>query len=123
MGQRVIEKLVQLIENELNSIGCQKMCLSILGSKQLWLKAGRWDRMSSEIFHLQDRQGKYFCLQPTAEEMFAQIVAQRGIFVFSVPNNFLIGINMRLLFFFFVLADSTYILIKSNILNIYFLFV
>ncbi|VDM42475.1 unnamed protein product [Toxocara canis] len=76
---RVVDKLVRLIEDELNAIGAFKMSMPVLGSKELWTTVGRWDKIGAEIFRVTDREGKQFCLQPTAEEMIAQIAAQRGV--------------------------------------------
>uniref|UniRef100_A0A914S5G1 proline--tRNA ligase n=1 Tax=Parascaris equorum TaxID=6256 RepID=A0A914S5G1_PAREQ len=78
-GQRVIDKLVRLIEEELNAIGAFKMSMPSLGAKELWRNLGRWDKIGAEIFRVTDREGKEFCLQPTAEEMITQIAAQRGL--------------------------------------------
>ncbi|VDK47067.1 unnamed protein product [Anisakis simplex] len=74
-----IDKLVRLIENELNMIGALKMSMPTLGAKELWTKVDRWQKLGSEMFRLVDREGKHFCLQPTAEEMITQIITQRGI--------------------------------------------
>ncbi|KHN83886.1 Leucine-rich repeat-containing protein 16A [Toxocara canis] len=67
------------LEDELNAIGAFKMSMPVLGSKELWTTVGRWDKIGAEIFRVTDREGKQFCLQPTAEEMIAQIAAQRGV--------------------------------------------
>uniref|UniRef100_A0A915C433 proline--tRNA ligase n=3 Tax=Parascaris TaxID=6254 RepID=A0A915C433_PARUN len=55
------------------------MSMPSLGAKELWRNLGRWDKIGAEIFRVTDREGKEFCLQPTAEEMITQIAAQRGV--------------------------------------------
>lgn len=77
-GQRIIDKLVKVIETELDTIGAYKICMPILGSKELWQKAGRWSAFESEMFHLNDKTNQTFCLQPTHEEMVARLVAEHG---------------------------------------------
>lgn len=78
IGQRVVDKLVRVIEHELNILGAAKVNLPLLGSKELWSKAGRWERMGSEMFQVKDRNKKEYCLQPTAEEMFTKSVSELG---------------------------------------------
>ncbi|KAL6731690.1 hypothetical protein Aduo_002528 [Ancylostoma duodenale] len=76
LGQRVIDKLVRLVDIELESLGAMKVSMPILGTRALWEKAARWDSMGTELFKLQDRHEVEMCLQPTAEEMCTQLVAQ-----------------------------------------------
>uniref|UniRef100_A0A1I7XRF5 proline--tRNA ligase n=1 Tax=Heterorhabditis bacteriophora TaxID=37862 RepID=A0A1I7XRF5_HETBA len=76
LGQRVIEKLSRLIDNELEVIGALKVSMPILGPRELWEKTNRWSDMGSELMHTCDRTGADMCLQPTAEEMCTQLVAQ-----------------------------------------------
>ncbi|CAJ0930012.1 unnamed protein product, partial [Mesorhabditis belari] len=78
-GQRVVDRLLSLIENELNAIGAQKVTFPILAPKKLWDKTKRWDSMGPELMTMQDRQAESFCLQPTAEEMCVDTLNQLGI--------------------------------------------
>lgn len=61
---RAYERLVRLIDRELQSIGCQKMIMPAIVSKALWLKSERWDQVGEEIFKLQDRHKEEYCLAP-----------------------------------------------------------
>ncbi|PIO77220.1 tRNA ligase class II core domain protein [Teladorsagia circumcincta] len=76
LGQRVIEKLMRLIDVEMESVGAMKVTMPILGYRGLWEKASRWDSMGSELFRTKDRLGTEWCLQPTAEEMCTELAAQ-----------------------------------------------
>ncbi|KAJ1358862.1 hypothetical protein KIN20_017406 [Parelaphostrongylus tenuis] len=76
LGQRVIDKLIRLVDDQLESIGALKLSLPILGSRTLWTKTSRWDDMGSELFSLKDRHQVEYCLQPTAEEMCTQLISQ-----------------------------------------------
>lgn len=76
LGQRVIDKLIQLIDDQLESIGALKVSMPILGTRMLWAKTSRWDDMGSELFCLKDRHQLEYCLQPTAEEMCTQLISQ-----------------------------------------------
>uniref|UniRef100_A0A1I8EXI5 proline--tRNA ligase n=1 Tax=Wuchereria bancrofti TaxID=6293 RepID=A0A1I8EXI5_WUCBA len=75
---RIIDKLVKVIETELNAIGAHKISMPILGAKEMWQKAGRWNAFESEMFHLSDKTNQSYCLQPTHEEMVTKLVAEQG---------------------------------------------
>ncbi|VDM97419.1 unnamed protein product [Thelazia callipaeda] len=77
-GQRLIDKLVKIIEAEFNSIGAYKITLPILGEKEMWQKSGRWDSFKAEMFCLNDKTDQVFCLQPTHEEVVTKLVAKQG---------------------------------------------
>ncbi|KAI6197065.1 hypothetical protein M3Y94_01180900 [Aphelenchoides besseyi] len=80
VGQRILDKTIRLIEKELNDAGAQKCTLPALGSEELWSKCGRWNVYGTELFRLEDRMKRTFCLQPTYEEMISDIAAQFGVF-------------------------------------------
>lgn len=63
LGVRVVDKLVRLIEGELNAIGAQKCSMPVLGPRRLWETASRWSQMEGELFHIKDRTDHEFCLQ------------------------------------------------------------
>ncbi|KAL3998595.1 tRNA synthetase class II core domain (G H P S and T) family protein [Acanthocheilonema viteae] len=76
--KRIIDKLIKVIEIELNAIGAHKISMPVLGAKEMWQKAGRWNVFESEMFHLSDKTNQAFCLQPTHEEMVTKLVAEQG---------------------------------------------
>uniref|UniRef100_A0A158Q8P4 tRNA (guanine(37)-N1)-methyltransferase n=1 Tax=Elaeophora elaphi TaxID=1147741 RepID=A0A158Q8P4_9BILA len=76
-GLRIIDKLIKVIETELNAIGANKISMPILGAKEMWQKTGRWSAFESEMFHLNDKTKQAFCLQPTHEEMVTKLVAEQ----------------------------------------------
>ncbi|XP_033738869.1 probable proline--tRNA ligase, mitochondrial, partial [Pecten maximus] len=75
LGQRVQDKLVKIIDQELERIGCQKMSMTTLAPAKLWKKTGRWDNIGNELFRLTDRKKIEFCLGPTHEEVITNILA------------------------------------------------
>lgn len=77
-GQRLIDKMVKLVETELNSIGAYKVNMPVLGPKRIWQKSGRWDNFHSEMFCVEDKVGQQFCLQPTQEETVTRLIAEQG---------------------------------------------
>ncbi|KAM3584421.1 hypothetical protein VKS41_003236 [Umbelopsis sp. WA50703] len=75
MGLRTIEKVENIIDEEMKAIGGQKLALPLVLSSELWKKTGRWNKMGGELFKLQDRKESDFLLAPTHEEEITHIVA------------------------------------------------
>ncbi|ORX93784.1 prolyl-tRNA synthetase [Basidiobolus meristosporus CBS 931.73] len=72
---RTLEKLERIIDEEMRSVGGQKVSLPLLLSPEGWKATGRWESTGKELFKLQDRKGSEFCLAPTHEEEITQLVA------------------------------------------------
>ncbi|NXT78539.1 SYPM protein, partial [Zapornia atra] len=75
---RAMEKLVRVMDEEMQAVGGQKLNLPSLSSAELWRASGRWDRMGPELFRLADRHGKEYCLAPTHEEVVTELVASQS---------------------------------------------
>ncbi|XP_021368777.1 probable proline--tRNA ligase, mitochondrial [Mizuhopecten yessoensis] len=75
LGQRVYDKLVKIIDHELEIIGCQKMSMTTLVPAKLWKKTERWNDMGNELFRIKDRKHVAFCLGPTHEEVITNLLA------------------------------------------------
>ncbi len=69
LGQRVIKKIIDIIEGEMDAIGGQQISLPTLQPKALWEKTGRWTTMSEEMYRLKDRRDSEFSLGMTHEEV------------------------------------------------------
>ncbi|XP_077005658.1 putative proline--tRNA ligase, mitochondrial isoform X1 [Tamandua tetradactyla] len=74
---RAMEKLVQVIDQEMQAIGGQKVNMPSLSSAELWRATKRWDLMDKELLRLRDRHGKEYCLGPTHEEAVTALVASQ----------------------------------------------
>jgi len=75
LGMRVIDKLVRMIDEEMATVGAHKLSMPVLHPSSLWKKTGRWESSGSELWRLKDRKGAEFCLAPTHEELFTQLIA------------------------------------------------
>ncbi|XP_036825231.1 probable proline--tRNA ligase, mitochondrial [Oncorhynchus mykiss] len=75
---RSMEKLVRLIDQEMQGIGGQKLDMPSLCSAELWRRSERWDLMGKELFRLRDRHGAEYCLGPTHEEAVTELLASQG---------------------------------------------
>lgn len=74
---RSMEKLVRVIDQEMQEIGGQKLDMPSLCSAALWKTSERWDLMGKELFRLKDRHGADYCLGPTHEEAVTTLVAHQ----------------------------------------------
>lgn len=50
LGLRVLEKIKQIVREEMNSITSQELIMSSLQSKELWLETGRWDDEKVDVW-------------------------------------------------------------------------
>lgn len=74
---RAMEKLVRVIDQEMQAIGGQKINMPSLSPAELWRATSRWDLMGRELLRLRDRHGKEYCLGPTHEEAVTALVASQ----------------------------------------------
>src|SRR3954451_10778224 len=68
LGWRVQRKIEQIIRDEMDAIGAQEMFAPVLTPAELWEQTGRYG--STELFKLEDRNGRRFVLPITHEETF-----------------------------------------------------
>src|SRR5215211_7927595 len=73
-GWRVHQKIVQIVREEMDAIGCQEMLMPVLNPRELWRRSGR-DQID-EVFKLEDRRKAPMVLAMTHEEAVTYHVAQ-----------------------------------------------
>src|SRR5215210_1035708 len=66
-GWRVHQKVVQIVREEMDGIGCQEMLMPVLNPAELWQRSGRY--AIDEVFKLEDRRGAEMVLAMTHEEV------------------------------------------------------
>ncbi|MDD3367058.1 MAG: proline--tRNA ligase, partial [Sphaerochaetaceae bacterium] len=74
LGLRVLDKIRTIIREELQKKDCNELILPILLPAKPWKQTGRWDEYGQEMFKLQDRSNREFCLGPTHEEIITETV-------------------------------------------------
>jgi prolyl-tRNA synthetase len=74
LGYRVIRKVEQIVREEMDRQGGLEILMSALQPAELWKASGRWTEYGPEMFKLQDRAGREFCLGPTHEEIFTSLI-------------------------------------------------
>ncbi|SPP87156.1 probable proline--tRNA ligase, mitochondrial isoform X1 [Drosophila guanche] len=75
IAQRSVEKLIGLVDGNMQRAGGQKISLPILTPTGLWKKTGRLEGDISEFYMVRDRSGKQFLMSPTHEEAVTAMVA------------------------------------------------
>ncbi|KAG0057861.1 hypothetical protein BGZ83_000048 [Gryganskiella cystojenkinii] len=75
-GQRVLDKIERIIDEELELIDCQKLSMPNLLTSENWKKTGRWETTGQEMFKVKDRKGADFLLAPTHEEEVTSLIAK-----------------------------------------------
>lgn len=73
-GMRVLRKIENIIREEMDNKGAQEVLMSAVQPAELWQESGRWFKYGPELWRLKDRNGRDFCLGPTHEEIFTDIV-------------------------------------------------
>ncbi len=77
LGLRVIKKIESIIRDEMDSIGGQEMKTSVLQSKEVWEKSGRWsDDVIDGWFKTSLKNGAEVGLSYTNEEAYTNILKQ-----------------------------------------------
>jgi len=74
LGYRTIRKIENIVREEMDNQGAQELLMSAIQPKELWEKSGRWDNFGPEMFKLRDRNDREFCLGPTHEEYFTNLI-------------------------------------------------
>lgn len=70
LGLRVLNKLENIIREEMATAGAQEVHLPALLPKEPYEVTHRWEEYGENIFKLKDRHGADYLLAPTHEEMF-----------------------------------------------------
>ncbi len=73
LGLRVLQKIKQIIREEMNAVGGQEVLMPALIPKEPWDITGRWDTVDV-LFKLEGAGGKEFALGPTHEEVVTPLV-------------------------------------------------
>ena len=74
LGMRVLNKVQQIVREEMDRAGALEIVMPILQPAELWKTSGRWDSMGPGMFRLKDRASHEYALSPTAEEIVTAVV-------------------------------------------------
>lgn len=76
LGIRVIEKINEILREEMNTIGAQEISMPVLHPAEIWQQTGRWVTIGDEMFRLQDRGRRDMCLGMTHEEIVTWLASK-----------------------------------------------
>ncbi len=85
IGQRVQQKIMAIIRDEMDKGGAQEMVSPILHPVELWKETNRTNTTGFELMKVKDRRGSEFALGGTAEEMFVDLVRKYELSYKDLP--------------------------------------
>ena len=87
MGLRTLRKIENIIREEMDASGAQEILSSAMQPKELWEASGRWSKYGPELIRFKDRHEHEYCLGPTHEEIFTDLVKNMIKSYKSLPLN------------------------------------
>ena len=74
LGWRVVNKIADIIREEMNATGALEMLMPLMHPKDIWNETGRWDTASEVMYQLKDARNKEFALSFTHEEIVMDLL-------------------------------------------------
>lgn len=74
LGLRVVQKINQVIREEMNAVGGQELLMPLLHPKSIWNETGRWDKADEIMYKLKDTRDKEYVLSFTHEEIVMDLL-------------------------------------------------
>lgn len=74
LGLKVIDKIAQVVREEMNAAGFQELLMPMVQPADLWKETGRWEHYGKELLRFKDRNERDYCLGPTHEEVITDLV-------------------------------------------------
>ena len=94
LGLLVLDKIANIVREEMNVAGGQEVLLSALQSRSNWEKTGRW-KSFDVLFRVKSQFKAEYALGPTHEEVLVPIVRDRvssyrdlPLYLFQIQNKF-----------------------------------
>lgn len=87
LGQRVQQKIMAIIKEEMDATGAQEMVSPVLHPLELWKETNRTNTTGFELTKVTDRRDFEFALGGTAEEMFVDVVRKFQLSYKDLPFN------------------------------------
>ncbi|MBP9753283.1 MAG: proline--tRNA ligase [Proteobacteria bacterium] len=76
LGQKVLQKIEAIIEDEQNKIGCHRVIMPTIQPAHLWQESGRFDDYGKEMLRIKDRHDRDMLYGPTHEEVITDLARQ-----------------------------------------------
>ncbi|MDD4859135.1 MAG: proline--tRNA ligase [Dehalococcoidales bacterium] len=76
LGWRVINKIENIVRDEMNKAGGQELCMPVLQPLEIWQQTGRDQAFGEGLFVLTDRRDRKLVLGPTHEEIITYLASR-----------------------------------------------
>ncbi|MES3031905.1 MAG: aminoacyl--tRNA ligase-related protein [Patescibacteria group bacterium] len=94
LGLRVLNKIENIIREEMNKVGGQEVLMSSFQPKENWEKTGRWEAMD-DLYKVKDSSEREVALGPTHEEIIVPILKNYvsshkdfPLYIYQIQNKF-----------------------------------
>jgi prolyl-tRNA synthetase len=87
LGFKSLNKVTNIIRDEMNKAGAQEVLLPVLSPAELWKETGRWNVYGKELMRITDRHANEFALGPTHEEVITDLVRREVSSYKQLPQN------------------------------------
>ena len=88
LGVRVLQKVEQIIREEMNASGALEMLMPAVQPKELWEETGRIDDFGGQLLAIHDRAERDYFFGPTHEEVITDFVRNEINSYKQLPINF-----------------------------------
>lgn len=85
-GYAVLQKISNIIRDEMNAIGFQEMIMPTIQPIQYWEATGRYNPDNKEMLHIKDRHEAEFIYGPTAEDCISDIFKNSNVRYSQMPQ-------------------------------------
>jgi prolyl-tRNA synthetase len=74
VGMRVLQKVTEVVRQEMNRVGAQEVLMPAMQPAELWQETGRWTQFGPQLLTMKDRHGRDYCYGPTHEEVITDLM-------------------------------------------------
>jgi prolyl-tRNA synthetase len=94
LGKKILDRVRNVVKEELDAAGCQETSLSFVTPVSLWDESGRAAEYGKELLRFKDRKDNDYLLSPTNEEAMVNLVRNSVKSYKQLPLN-LYQINLK----------------------------
>ena len=95
LGVRVLDKIKQIVREEMNNIGAHEILMPALQPKNIWEETDRWQQMKDIMFQFKGRGGIDIGLGTTHEEPIVDMLRKRvnsyrdlPVYLYQIQDKF-----------------------------------
>lgn len=86
LGLRVLNKISQIVREEMNAIGGEELLMPLLHPSEIWKQSGGWDTVDI-LFKLQSQTSKEYALASSEEEVITPLFLKRHQSYVGLENS------------------------------------